>query len=80
MILLKIGSLDAKGTEEEGDILGAGSMEGDPEQLQHSVLKGIEWGLAVGRLRKGARITPNGIHQTATYRHWLAFLETILNT
>lgn len=80
MILLKIGSLDAKGTEEEGDILGAGSMEGDPEQLQHSVLKGMEWGLAAGRLRKGARITPNGIHQAATYRHWLAFLETILNT
>lgn len=80
MILLKIGSLDAKGTEEEGDILGAGSMEGDPEQLQDSVLKGREWGLAVGRLRKGARITPNGIHQAATYRHWLAFLETVLNT
>ena len=80
MILLKIGSLDAEGTEEEGDILGPGSMEGDSEQLQDSVLKGREWGLAGGRLRKGAWITTNGIHQAATYRHCLAFLEAILNT
>ena len=71
--------MDAWGTEEEGDIWRAGSMEGDPEQLQDSVLKGRGWGLAGGRLRKGAWITPNGINQAAAYKHWLAFLETILN-
>lgn len=39
LILLKLGAWMQR-MEEEGDILGPGSMEGDPEQLRDSVLKG----------------------------------------